>query len=165
MPACLLDSNVWLAAAFAEHPAHAVARQLLRSVSAEEPALWCRATQQSFLRLASTPVITQAYGVPKATNGDAWAALQTFLALPQVDVIDEPPDLGRTWCQLGAIEQVAPKRWMDAYLAAFAITAGLALVSLDQDFRQFEREGLTLWLLRVPIAQAQTMQDPHQSQC
>jgi uncharacterized protein len=101
--ACLLDSYVWLAAAFAEHPA-----------------LWCRATQQSFLRLASSPVITKAYGVQKATNRDAWAALQTFLALPQVDVIDEPPELGRTWCQLGAIELVAPKRWMDAYLAAFA---------------------------------------------
>jgi len=101
------------------------------------------------LRLASTPVITQAYGVPKATNGDAWAAFQTFLALPQVDVIDEPPELGRSWCQLGAIEQAAPKRWMDAYLAAFAITAGLPLISLDQDFRQFEPEGLTLQLLQA----------------
>ena len=149
MPACLLDSNVWLAAAFAEHPAHAVSRQVLGSASADQPALWCRATQQSFLRLASTPVITQAYGVPKTSNGDAWAALQTFLALPQVDVIDEPPELGRTWCQLGAIEQAAPKRWMDAYLAAFAITADLALISLDQDFRQFEPECLTLQLLQV----------------
>ena len=96
MPACLVDSNVWLAAAFAAHPAHAVARRVLLLASAEEPALWCRATQQSFLRLASMPVITQAYGVPKATNGDAWAALQAFLALPQVDVIDEPPEMGRS---------------------------------------------------------------------
>lgn len=149
MPASLLDSNVWLAAAFAEHPAHAVSRRVLCSASPDEPALWCRATQQSFLRLASTPVITQAYGVPKASNGDAWAAMQTFLALPQVDGIDEPPELGRTWCRLGAIEQAAPKRWMDAYLAAFAITADLALISLDQDFRQFEPEGLTLQLLQV----------------
>ncbi len=149
MPACLLDSNVWLAAAFAEHPAHGVSRRVLSSASADEPALWCRATQQSFLRLASTAVITQAYGVPKTSNGDAWAALQTFLALPQVDLIDEPPELGRTWCQLGAIEQAAPKRWMDAYLAAFAISADLPLISLDQDFRQFEPEGLTLQLLQV----------------
>jgi toxin-antitoxin system PIN domain toxin len=149
VPACLLDSNVWLAAAFAEHPAHGVSRRVLSSASADEPALWCRATQQSFLRLASTAVITQAYGVPKTSNGDAWAALQTFLALPQVDLIDEPPELGRTWCQLGAIEQAAPKRWMDAYLAAFAISADLPLISLDQDFRQFEPEGLTLQLLQV----------------
>ncbi|MEB3305707.1 MAG: TA system VapC family ribonuclease toxin [Cyanobacteriota bacterium] len=140
---------MWLAAAFAAHPAHGLARRVVRSASVEDPALWCRATQQSFLRLASTPVITQAYGVPKATNGDAWAALQAFLALPQVDVIDEPPELGRAWCHLGAIEQAAPKRWMDAYLAAFAITASLPLISLDQDFRQFEPEGLTLQLLQV----------------
>ena len=66
MPAGLLNSNMWLAAAFAEHPAHAVARGVLRTASAEEPALWCRATQQNFLRLASTPVITAAYDVPKA---------------------------------------------------------------------------------------------------
>lgn len=57
---------------------------MLRRASAAEAALWCRATQQSFLRLASTPVITQAYGVSKACNADAWAALQTFLALPQI---------------------------------------------------------------------------------
>ena len=61
----------------------------------------------------------------------------------------EPPELGRIWRQLGAIEQAAPKRWMDAYLAAFAIAAGLSLISLDQDFRQFEPEGLTLQLLQA----------------
>jgi hypothetical protein len=76
-------------------------------------------------------VITAAYDVPKATNGDAWAALQSFLALPQVDVIDEPPELGRHWCQLGAIEQAAPKRWLDAYLAAFAIASGLPLSGVE----------------------------------
>lgn len=147
MPACLLDGNVWLAAAFAAHPAHGVARRVLDQVSADEPALWCRATQQSFLRLASTPVITAAYGVAKATNADAWVALEAFLALPQVDVIDEPLGLARHWRQLGAIEQSAPKRWMDAYLAAFAMAAGVLLVSLDQDFSHFEHQGLEFQLL------------------
>ena len=147
MPACLLDGNVWLAAAFAAHPAHGVARRVLDQASAYEPALWCRATQQSFLRLASTPVITAAYGVAKATNADAWVALEAFLALPQVDVIDEPLELARHWRQLGAIEQSAPKRWMDAYLAAFAMAAGVLLVSLDRDFSHFEPQGLKFQLL------------------
>lgn len=149
MPACLLDVNVWLAAAFAAHPAHGAARRVLHEASADEPALWCRATQQSFLRLASTPVITAAYGVAKATNADAWVALEAFLALPQVDVIDEPPELDRHWRQLGAIEQSAPKRWMDAYLAAFAMAAGVLLVSLDRDFSHFEQQGLTVQLLQA----------------
>jgi len=149
VPACLLDVNVWLAAAFAAHPAHGAARRVLHEASADEPALWCRATQQSFLRLASTPVITAAYGVAKATNADAWVALEAFLALPQVDVIDEPPELDRHWRQLGAIEQSAPKRWMDAYLAAFAMAAGVLLVSLDRDFSHFEQQGLTVQLLQA----------------
>jgi predicted nucleic acid-binding protein len=38
---------------------------------------------------------------------------------------------------------------MDAYLAAFAIAAGLRLISLDQDFRQFESQGLVLQLLQA----------------
>ena len=147
MPACLLDVNVWLAAAFAAHPAHGAARRVLHDASANEPALWCRATQQSFLRLASTPMITAAYCVAKATNADAGVAVAAFLALPQVDVIDEPPELDRYWRQLGGIEQSAPKRWMDAYLAAFAMAAGLLLVSLDRDFSHFEPQGLTIQLL------------------
>ena len=147
MPACLLDVNVWLAAAIPAHPAHEAARRVVRKASANEPALWCRSTQQSFLRLASTPVITAAYNVPKATNAEAWAALQAFLALPQVDVIDEPPELWRHWCQLGAIGQAAPKRWMDAYLAAFAIASAIPLISLDKDFQQFVPEGLRFQLL------------------
>jgi toxin-antitoxin system PIN domain toxin len=147
VPACLLDVGVWLAAGFAAHPAHGAARRVLAQVSAAEPALWCRATQQSFLRLASTPVITAAYGVPKATNADAWVALEAFLSLPQVDLIDEPPGLTRHWRQLGAIEQTAPKRWMDAYLAAFAMAAGVLLVSLDRDFSHFEQQGLKFQLL------------------
>ena len=36
-----------------------------------------------------------------------------------------------------------------AYLAAFAIAADVSLISLDQDFRQFEREGLAFQLLQA----------------
>ena len=36
---------------------------------------------------------------------------------------------------------------MDAYLAAFAIRAGIPFATLDSDFRQFESAGLSLLLL------------------
>lgn len=39
------------------------------------------------------------------------------------------------------------KVWMDAYLAAFAIRAGLSLATLDADFHRFEAAGLQLRLL------------------
>jgi predicted nucleic acid-binding protein len=38
---------------------------------------------------------------------------------------------------------------MDVYLAAFAMAAGVLLVTLDQDFIHFEQQGLTLQLLQV----------------
>jgi predicted nucleic acid-binding protein len=94
-------------------------------------------------------LITATYGVPRASNADAWVALEAFLALPQVEVMHEPPELGRHWCQLGAIPETAPKRWMDAYLAAFAMAAGVQLVSLDRDFNHFEPQGLSFQLLQV----------------
>ena len=149
MSACLLDVNVGLAAAVAAHPAHQEARALVRCATAMHPVLWCRATEQSFLRLASTPVITRAYGVSKATNRDAWAALQAFQALDQVDVLAEPPELWGRWMTLGVCDQAAPKGWMDAYLAAFAIAAGCGFATLDQDFLQYEAAGLQLQLLQA----------------
>jgi predicted nucleic acid-binding protein len=38
---------------------------------------------------------------------------------------------------------------MDAYLAAFAITGGLRLVTLDKDFRNYESTGVDLLLLKA----------------
>jgi len=143
VPGCLLDVTVWLAAAFTAHPAHGSARHLLSHATAEAPAFWCRSTQQSFLRLASTPLITATYGVPKASNADAWVALEAFLALPQAKVMHEPPELWRHWCQLGAISETASKRWMDAYLAAFDLAAGVQLVSFVKAACQ-QRKALRL---------------------
>jgi predicted nucleic acid-binding protein len=47
--------------------------------------------------------------------------------------------------QLAAHTQPAPKRWMDAYLAAFAIAAGQRLVTFDQGFRSYA--GLDVLML------------------
>jgi predicted nucleic acid-binding protein len=38
---------------------------------------------------------------------------------------------------------------MDAYLAAFAISGDLQMVTLDQDFTVFESHGLQLHLLKA----------------
>ncbi len=150
MPGSLLDVNVWLAAAFEAHPAHATAQTVILQASTGAPALFCRATQQSFLRLVSTPAIFQAYGRDALTNLDALAALQAFQSLDQVELIEEPIGVERLWWQLAGLGKSAPKRWMDAYLAAFAITSTTRLISLDQDFRQFLSAGLDLVLMECP---------------
>jgi uncharacterized protein len=43
-------------------------------------------------------------------------------------------------------KQWSPRYWTDAYLAAFAISAGLRMVTFDRDFEKFE--GLSLLLLK-----------------
>ncbi len=149
MSACLADVNVWVAAAFPAHPAHHNAQAVLLRATPAAPALFCRATQQGFLRLVSTPAIFTAYQSVEITNRDAVTALAAFQALPQVDLIDEPAGVKALWWRLAGLEEAAPKRWMDAYLAAFAIGSSLRMITLDRDFQQFLAAGLDLDLLPV----------------
>lgn len=148
MPASLVDTNVWLAATFEGHPCHQSARQEFLAATSANPWLWCRATQQSFLRLSSTAAVFQACGVERATNADAMAALEQWLALDPVAFVEEPPGVMAHWVRLGVRDQVAPKCWMDAYLAAIAIAGGWRLISFDRDFLSFEPQGLDLRLLQ-----------------
>ena len=59
----------------------------------------------------------------------------------------EPHELDEVWRQLAVGDAASPKRWTDAYLAAFAITGGLRMITLDKDFLNFESHGLDLVLL------------------
>jgi toxin-antitoxin system PIN domain toxin len=145
--AMLFDSNVWLALTFSAHPHHAQAKELFAETNHENPASFCRATQQSFLRLATTPAILRAYGAEGFTNQDAAKLITTLTALPAVSTLEEPPGLEPRWLQLAKLPSASPKVWMDAYLAAFAIRHGTAFVTLDHDFQNFEKAGLKLRLL------------------
>ena len=147
MPASLFDTSVWLAAIFEQHPFHTIARQALQQATTTQPAVFCRATQQAVLRLTSTAGIAKAYGVPPLTNRGALMTLEALQALPQVTWRDEAPGVFGRWCTLAAMESASPKVWMDAYLAAFAMQAGLRMLSLDRDFANFVKQGLDLQLL------------------
>ena len=148
MPGSLVDTNVWLAAVFTTHPLHQAAQDALQQATSAEPAVFCRATEQSFLRLASTPALLKAYGAEDLTNRDPLAALKALQALRQVSVRDEPRGALALWHAMSALDSASPKVWMDAYLAAFAIAGGLRMLTLDQDFRNFVPQGLDLTLLR-----------------
>ena len=147
MPGTLFDTNVWLAAVFASHPFHKLAQQALQRATPANPAVFCRSTEQSFLRLASTPALLKVYGAPGMTNSDAWVALDAFQALPQVCTRQEAPGLVAIWRKLASADAASPKLWMDAYLAAFAIGGGLRIVTLDSDFKNFVANGLDLALI------------------
>ena len=145
----LADSNIWLALALSKHEFHVAARNWLAKRAPRE-ALFCRSTQQSFLRLATTLTLLKAYGAEGMTNRDALLALEALIALPQVCLRDEPPGVSALWHRIAACDTASPKVWMDAYLAAFAIRAGVRLVTLDGDFKKYRRDGLDLLLLGVP---------------
>lgn len=125
MSGYLFDTSVWIAAVFTSHPCHQPARQVLLEATIANPAVFCRSTQQSFLRLISTPTLLKAYGVEGLTNYDALAALDAFLALPQVCEWEEPSGVPALWHRLAACDTASPKIWIDAYLAAFAMRGPL----------------------------------------
>lgn len=150
MPGYFLDTSVWIAWYFQEHPHHTLAADLLDKRSSADPAWLCRATEQSWLRLATTAALCRAYRSPILTNFQASAALGTWYARPFVDCLDtEPEGTRELWLELAAISSPSPKVSMDAYLAAFAIRAELPFATLDTDFRRFETAGLKLHLLSV----------------
>jgi len=97
--------------------------------------------------LLTTPAICSAYGCGPITNREAWAKYEELLALPQVVWLAEPAGVESEWSQSAAVGSPSPKVWMDAYLAAFAITGGLNFVSLDKDFIRLQPRGLQLELL------------------
>ncbi len=140
----LCDTNVFLAAAIGQHANHAQAARWFSDLGDIDTAAFCRATQTSFLRLLTRKI---ADPFQPLTNRQAW---QTYDALFRDDAIiflPEPADLEIHWRRLANSDTASPKVWMDAYLAAFAIAAKVRLVTLDADFRNYEKHGLALHLL------------------
>jgi toxin-antitoxin system PIN domain toxin len=142
VPGFLFDTNVWVGLTFEAHPLHAAATKAFRNATAERRVYFCRSTQQSYLRLVSSQNIANQYGVAPISNRDAFGLLETFLQQPNVGYMDEPNDLLPSWKAYADLTTSSPKRWMDAYLAAFAARAGLDLVSADAAFKAFA--GLAL---------------------
>jgi predicted nucleic acid-binding protein len=81
------------------------------------------------------------------SNEEAWNVFDRLNLDDAVMFEKEPPGLDPVWRKLSALQRASPKRWMDAYLAAYAIAAGMRLVTLDQDFQGFTAAGLDLLLL------------------
>jgi uncharacterized protein len=146
--ACLFDSNVWIGLSFTAHGFHEVANAALGDCSPSIPAIFCRSTEQSFLRLASTPTLLRQYHNLGLTHSDIVKILLRLHSLKNVAHADEPPDTKALWLHLADRQTASPKLWMDAYLAAFAISGNFRFVTFDKDFRQFEPHGLDLHLLQ-----------------
>ncbi len=140
----LCDSNVFLALAVGQHVHHPHAAAWFGGLGDSDTAMFCRATRISFLRLLTQKIAPDYLPL---SNCDAWAVLDHLMEDEATGFETEPAGLDLVWRQLSETGKPSPKVWMDAYLAAFAITGGMRLVTLDKDFRNFESQGLDLLLL------------------
>lgn len=125
----LLDVNVWLASSWRNHESHDRIAVWIREAS--EGLGMCRVTQMGFLRLSTLAAIA---GTDTLTRRAAWLALDELRAQPNVVWLAEPDGLERAWRTISAGDDQSHKLWTDDYLAAFAQTMNLTLVTLDRSF-------------------------------
>lgn len=147
----VLDTSVWMALAISEHVHRSIAQSWMGSLEENSRILFCRATQQSFLRLLTNAAVFLQYGSPPLTNRAAWRTYEALLDDDRVAFQAREPDgLDQFWREYTFRPTTSPRLWMDAYLAAFARAGGFTLVTTDAAFRQFR--DLDLLLLGDPAA-------------
>ena len=141
----LCDVNLWLALTLSGHAHAAAARRWFDQMAVPGSVLFCRVTQQAYLRLLTNAAVLAPYGNPPLSNREAWAAYEALLADDRVMLrADEPPGIEARWRELTLRDTASPKLWMDAYLAAFSISAGYRMVTTDAAFGQFPGLDLVL---------------------
>jgi toxin-antitoxin system PIN domain toxin len=134
----LVDSSLWVALALEPHLHHKVARRWLEGVEQARSVLFCRATQQSFLRLTTTSALMAPHGLAPLSNEAAWGVYTALLADTRIWLQrEEPEGLETRWQQFASRPSASPQLWMDAYLAAFAVAGGYRMVTTDRAFQQF----------------------------
>ncbi len=140
----LSDANPWIAMAVEIHPHHDAARRWMDRLGHRDQVVFNRATQTSFLRLLTQPIAPSYVPVSESR---AWKLYERLLADDRVLWMPEPKGIEPLWRELSESSRPAPKLWMDAYLAAFAISGDCRLVTFDRGFRKFQAKGLDLLLL------------------
>lgn len=126
----LLDVNVWLAAAWARHVHHSIAK---RWVDAQEDDMaFCRVTELAFLRLITNRAVT---GDDALTRRQAWDLLLALQEDPRMRFAAEPRGLAPLWMAFSKRDDRSHLLWTDDYLAAFAQAADAEFVTLDAALR------------------------------
>lgn len=147
VPGLLFDSNLWVALTFAAHPYHDKAGEILAAAEGQNTLYRIHATEISSFRLATTPVIHRAYGVPIFSNSDAISYFADLFEKTGCHRLAESEKTYVLWLGLADVKIASPKKWMDAYLAAVAIEAEVTFATLDTDFVTYESDGLDLMLI------------------
>ncbi len=140
----LPDANFWLALAWSGHVAHPVAKSWWEADSRRQ-IIFCRVTEMALLRLLTNRTILRDEA---KTQAGAWQIYETLRRSPRVEFLGEPPGFNQQWQNFSSRDTTATQRWSDDYLAAFARTSGLRVVTFDTGFRGYP--DLALELLVTP---------------
>jgi toxin-antitoxin system PIN domain toxin len=140
MPA-LIDANVWLPILVERHQHHAPATAWWHGQQSAT-CCWCRPIQQTVLRLLTNHSVM---GEGTLTPDAAWLVWEKLILDERCAILPmEPVGLDSAWRKNIATRAATPKLWMDAFLAAWAQTAGLAFVTFDAGFKSYPLENLQL---------------------
>jgi toxin-antitoxin system PIN domain toxin len=121
--------NVWLALAHEIHPHHGAAMEWGESLQSDTELCFCRFTQLGLLRLLTNQ---SAMGADVLTQAKAWKVFDSFLHAARARMIEEPRGIDPLFRQQTSRNEVSTKQWADGYLSAFAIAAGIPLVTFDR---------------------------------
>jgi toxin-antitoxin system PIN domain toxin len=136
----LLDANVWLALAYRNHGHHPKATAWMAQ-QANDSCAFCRVTQMALLRhLTNSKVM----GSLVQSQQAAWNTYDICARDARAIYFGEPAGLEASFRNLSNSQSPSHALWTDCYLAAFAKTMGLTLVSFDQGLRRFPQVQLEI---------------------
>ena len=130
----LPDISVLLPLVYGGHIHHAAAVAWLGTIPGEGDILLCRVTQLGLLRLINNPV---AMGIDAQSGREAWQTWDMLLADGRFRFREEPAGLDDHLRSLSSAFTHQPKRWQDAWLAAFALAVDAEFVTFDRGFQSF----------------------------
>jgi len=125
----LPDVNVWVALHHQLHEHHESALAWFDALDTEYALVFCRQTQMGFFRLLTTDAVM---GDEVLTQRECWALYRQWISDGKASLENEPATVSQVFEQRTMADASSPKEWMDAYLAAFAETAGVQLVTFDR---------------------------------
>jgi toxin-antitoxin system PIN domain toxin len=129
----LPDINVWIALSAPDHVHRARAERYWSEEASSELA-FNAVTMLGLVRVCSNA--PSFAGVPLSPTA-AWTVFQSWTGFDQVVYLSDPGECLKMLDSFMASGPASRRTWTDSYLAAFAITAGLRLVSFDGDFHRF----------------------------
>lgn len=137
----VVDVNVLLPIALSRHPLRDSAGEWW-DTAADHSVVLCLPVRMAVLRLLSNRTVM---GDDVLRPESAWSVWAKFCADDRtVERYDSPDGLDMLWFQNVSGRDSSPKLWTDAWLAAFAESAGYEMVTFDRGFRSFSITDLRL---------------------